>query len=163
MDIVYTPWRLEYVQSKAPDGCIFCAAAEAEPAFENLVLLKTPDLLVMLNRFPYTNGHMLVVPRVHVDSLTGLEERHRRASLAALTLCESLLRELFCAQGVNAGLNLGRAAGAGIVDHLHWHILPRWVGDTNFSTVLGQLRVIPEDLRTSYDRLSKALAGRALG
>jgi len=163
MDIVYTPWRLQYVQAAPPTGsCIFCDAADAEPCFDNLVLARSDDLLVMLNRFPYTNGHMLVVPRPHVDSLSGLQDRHRRASLEALTRCEGLLRELFCAQGVNVGLNLGRAAGAGIADHLHWHILPRWAGDTNFSTVVGQLRVIPEDLRTSYERLRSALGAEPL-
>jgi len=158
MDIVYTPWRMQYVQSAPPGSCIFCDAAGAPPSFENLVLSRSEDLVVMLNRFPYTNGHMLVVPRPHVDSLSGLEERHRHASVDALTRCEALLRDLFCAQGVNVGLNLGRAAGAGIADHLHWHILPRWAGDTNFSTVVGQLRVIPEDLRTSYEKLRDALA-----
>lgn len=158
MEITYTPWRLPYIQAEEPSGCVFCDAASQEPSFENLVVHSTPDLIILLNRFPYSNGHMLVVPRPHVDSLSGLEARHRSASVEALTRCEHNLRRLFSAQGINVGLNLGRAAGAGIADHLHWHILPRWAGDTNFVTVIGQLRVIPEDLRTSWEKLREAFA-----
>lgn len=162
MEIVYTPWRLPYVQAKPTEGCVFCAAQEAPPSFDNLVVYSDEDLLIMLNRFPYTNGHMLVVPRPHVSSMTGLEERHRCASVRALTLCEVLLRDIFHAHGVNVGLNLGQAAGAGIIDHLHWHVLPRWIGDTNFCTVISELRVIPEDLKATYDRLAAGFAGKKL-
>lgn len=159
MDIAYTPWRLQYVQAEEPQGCVFCSVAAQEPSCDNLVVHSTPELVVLLNRYPYSNGHMLVVPRPHVDSLSGLEDCHRKASVEVLTRCEHYLRALFGAQGVNVGLNLGRAAGAGIADHLHWHILPRWAGDTNFVTIVGQLRVIPEDLATSWEKLRNAFSG----
>ncbi|MEJ2369184.1 MAG: HIT domain-containing protein, partial [Acidobacteriota bacterium] len=120
---------------------------------QNLVVYRTDDLAVMLNRYPYTNGHMLVIPRLHIDSMTGLPAEFRRSSMDALVICEMILRKDFMAQGVNVGLNLGEAAGAGIADHLHWHILPRWYGDTNFSTVVGRLRVVPETLEESFARI----------
>jgi ATP adenylyltransferase len=154
MRFVFSPWRLQYVQSqKTDEACVFCRAFSEEPSVENLVLYRDGRLAVMLNRFPYTNGHMMVIPRPHVDSLTGLDPDTRAASAEVLTLCETILRRLYKAQGMNVGLNLGQAAGAGITDHLHWHILPRWNGDTNFVTVIGETRVVPEDLATTYARL----------
>ena len=154
MEFVFAPWRLHYVQSeKKPDGCIFCRAFEAEPSFENLVVYRDERLAVMLNRYPYTNGHLLVFPKLHADSLTGLSADLRSALCEVLAFCEGALRAAYNADGINVGLNLGRAAGAGITDHLHWHILPRWSGDTNFATLLGEMRVIPEDLKGTYDRM----------
>lgn len=154
MDFVFTPWRLDYVQSdKQPEGCIFCRAFTAEPSPDNLVIYRDERVAVMLNRFPYTNGHMLVVPRVHTDTLTGLDAATRAAAGEVLAFCEGLLRRVYNAHGINAGLNLGQAAGAGIIDHLHWHILPRWSGDTNFVTLFGELRVIPEELAGTFERL----------
>lgn len=154
MEFVFTPWRLDYVQSdKQPDGCIFCRAFTAEPSPDNLVLYRDERVAVMLNRFPYTNGHMLVVPRAHTDTLTGLDAPTRAAAGEILAFCEGVLRRVYGAHGINAGLNLGQAAGAGIIDHLHWHILPRWSGDTNFVTLFGELRVIPEDLAGTIERL----------
>lgn len=154
MRFVFSPWRLQYVQSqKCEEGCVFCRCFEQEPSEENLVVFRDERLAVMLNRYPYTNGHLMVIPRPHVDSLTGLDADTRALSAEALTFCETALRRLYRAQGMNVGLNLGQAAGAGITDHLHWHILPRWNGDTNFVTVVGETRVIPEDLAMTYARL----------
>lgn len=154
MEFVFTPWRLEYVQSaREPGACIFCRAFEDEPSLDNLVLYRDDMLAVMLNRYPYTNGHMLVVPKQHTDSLTGLSPEVRSAAAEILTHCETVLRRIYKAHGINVGLNLGQAAGAGIIEHLHWHILPRWHGDTNFVTLFGDLRVIPEDLQAVFDRL----------
>lgn len=154
MRFVFSPWRLRYVQSpKAEHSCVFCRAFSEEPSPGNLVLYRDDRLAVMLNRYPYTNGHMMVIPRPHVDSLTGLDAATRSAAAEALTHCETVLRRAYCAQGINIGLNLGQAAGAGITDHLHWHVLPRWNGDTNFITLFGETRVIPEDLATTFERL----------
>ena len=154
MDFVFSPWRLEYVQSdKHPPECIFCRAFEAPPSDDNLVLYRDDRVAVVLNRFPYTNGHMLVVPRRHTDTLTGLDAPTRAASQEVLTFCEGVLRRVYKAHGINVGLNLGQAAGAGIIDHIHWHILPRWTGDTNFVTLFGDLRVIPEDILGTMERL----------
>jgi ATP adenylyltransferase len=154
MRFVYSPWRLPYVQSKkCEEGCFLCQAFREPPSCGNLVLYRDERLAIMLNRYPYTNGHMLVVPRPHRDSLTGLEPESRAAAAEALAFCEGVLRRLYCAHGINVGLNLGEAAGAGIADHLHWHVLPRWTGDTNFVTLFGETRIIPEELESSYQRL----------
>lgn len=154
MRFVFSPWRLEYVTSNKGEGkCVFCAAFEEDPSPDNLVLYRDERLAVMLNRYPYTNGHLMVIPRPHVDTLTGLTPEDRAAAAEALTYCEVLLRRIYRAQGVNVGLNLGQAAGAGIKDHIHWHILPRWTGDTNFITVCGDTRILPEDLASTFARL----------
>jgi len=154
MRFVFSPWRLDYVTSdKAKGGCVFCAAFEQEPSPDNLVLYRDERLAVMLNRYPYTNGHLMVIPKPHVDSLTGLDPEGRAGAAEALTFCEGLLRRIYRAEGINVGLNLGQAGGAGIKDHIHWHILPRWTGDTNFITVCGETRILPEDLSATFDRL----------
>jgi len=154
MDIVFAPWRLEYIlKDKSAEECIFCKAFALEPSLDNLVVYRDERMAVMLNRYPYTNGHLLVVPKPHVDSLTGLDKATRSAASEVIAYCELVLRKVYEPHGINAGLNLGRAAGAGILDHVHWHILPRWTGDTNFATVCSDLRVIPEDLPTVFNRL----------
>jgi ATP adenylyltransferase len=154
MDIVFTPWRLDYIRSdKSAEGCVFCRAFTDEPSLDNLVIYRDELIAVVLNKYPYTNGHLLVAPRPHVDSLTGLDREIRAAAAEATVLCEAVLRKVYTPHGINVGLNLGQAAGAGITDHLHWHVLPRWTGDTNFVTVCGGLRVIPEDLSSVLDRL----------
>lgn len=154
MRFVFSPWRLDYVTSDKRQGdCVFCAAFEQDPSVDNLVVYRDERMAVMLNRYPYTNGHLMVIPRPHVDTLTGLDPESRAASVEALTYCEALLRRIYCAEGINVGLNLGQAAGAGIKDHIHWHVLPRWTGDTNFITVCGDTRILPEDLAATFARL----------
>ena len=154
MRFVYAPWRLPYVQSqKTREGCVFCRAFSDEPSVENLVLYRDGQIAVMLNRYPYTNGHMLVIPRAHADTLTALDAGTRAACAEALAFCETLLRRVYRAQGVNLGMNLGEAGGAGITDHLHWHALPRWSGDTNFIATIGGTRVLPEDLASAFEKL----------
>ena len=107
----------------------------------------------MLNKYPYNNGHLLIVPKSHKDSLTLLSEEEVFEMAKMLVLCEKVLRSIYNPQGINLGMNLGLAAGAGIVEHIHYHILPRWIGDTNFVTVLGNLRAIPEDLKDTYEKV----------
>ena len=155
MDIVFSPWRLQYVQSPDKDAsdCVFCRAFTEEPSLDNLVVYRDDKTAVMLNRYPYTNGHLLVIPRKHVDTLTGLDAQTRASLLEVITYSESLLRGVYNPHGFNVGLNLGEAAGAGIITHLHFHIVPRWSGDTNFTTLFGNLRVIPEDLAGVFERL----------
>ena len=154
MRFVFSPWRLAYVTSeKAAQGCVFCAARQEPPSPDNLVVYRDERIMVMLNRYPYTNGHMMVVPHPHVDSLTGLDCETRAVSAEALAFCETVLRSTYCAHGINVGLNLGQDAGAGIADHLHWHILPRWQGDTNFVPVLADVRVVPQALMDTYKGL----------
>lgn len=155
MEIVFSPWRLQYVKDpdKQAGGCVFCKAFTEPPSLDNLVVYRDDATAVMLNKFPYTNGHLLVIPRAHVDSLTGLDAAARAAAIETVAYCEHLLRKVYNPHGFNVGLNLGEAAGAGIIDHLHFHIVPRWTGDTNFTTIFGKLRVIPEDLQGLFERL----------
>jgi len=156
MEILFAPWRLEYILAEKGTGhCIFCRAFREDPSPGNLVVYRDDRVAVLLNKYPYTNGHLLVAPRPHVDSLTGVDPETRSATAEMLAYCETVIRKSFNPQGINVGLNMGLAAGAGILDHVHWHILPRWTGDTNFATVCADLRVIPEDMESLYNRLRK--------
>ncbi|MEW6271226.1 MAG: HIT domain-containing protein [Thermodesulfobacteriota bacterium] len=158
--VLWAPWRMTYVEGESPrtKGCIFCdLPAHGDPR-ENLVLHADDDAVVMLNRYPYNSGHLMVAPRRHAgdplelapEAWAGLMEHLRRA-LAAL-------RETFRPEGVNVGANLGAAAGAGIADHLHWHLVPRWPGDTNFMPVLAEVKVVPQHLLATYDLLKRHYA-----
>ena len=155
MDHLWSPWRLQYVTGgTAPPGCVFCTAdTGTDPGQAALVVHRGATCFVILNLFPYNNGHLLVVPRLHVDSLTGLPPEMLARCAQLLVHCERALRAAYGCQGINMGLNLGEAAGAGIADHIHWHALPRWKGDTNFMSVLGETRVVPEGLDSTFARL----------
>jgi ATP adenylyltransferase len=144
---LWAPWRLEYIEGGDDPDCVFCAPDE------RLVVHRGAQAFVLMNRFPYTSGHLMVAPTRHEGSFAGLSDEealeiHRLVATAVATL-----EAEYGPQGLNLGWNLGRAAGAGIVDHLHQHIVPRWVGDTNFMPVLGDVRVIPEALEASAERL----------
>lgn len=153
MEITFSPWRLDYIKSdKKEEGCIFCKAMEGAPSFDNLVVLKAPKSALILNRFPYNNGHLLAVPKSHRDSLYALSSEERNELNQLLCYAEKAIRLIYQPNGINIGMNLGEAAGAGIVDHIHYHILPRWRGDTNFVTITGNLRVIPESLEDTYKK-----------
>ena len=139
-------------RSEEGAGCVFCAATESGDG-RRLVVHESPLCYVILNLYPYNAGHVLVVPRRHVDSLSALT-RDELNDMARLTqMAEQVLTEAFQPQGINVGMNLGRPAGAGIADHLHVHLVPRWTGDTNFMSVVGQVRVLPEELPRTADRL----------
>ena len=156
MERLWAPWRLEYVQSAdEQDGCIFCRAAEGDDE-EHLVVHRGERAFVLLNKFPYVSGHLMVAPVRHVGEYAGLEDEealeiHRlaREGLGALA-------ETYAPQGYNLGWNLGRIAGAGIVDHVHLHVVPRWAGDTNFMPVLADVKVLPEHLAETRRRLAAA-------
>jgi ATP adenylyltransferase len=153
LDRLWSPWRLQYVIGAKPDtGCVFCDAPRL-PHTDSLIVFQGTACYVILNKFPYNNGHVMVVPNSHVDTLTALTpgERHEVADLTALS--EAALREAYRPQGLNVGINLGRPAGAGIVEHLHVHLVPRWSGDANFMTVVGETRVLAETLEASASRL----------
>lgn len=162
MDRLWSPWRLAYVSGGEPKGCVFCDAQINEQA-EPLVVFGGATCFVILNLYPYNNGHLLVVPRRHVASLADASG-DELAELMGLTRASELaLTEVYHPQGLNVGMNLGRAAGAGVADHMHIHVVPRWVGDTNFMSVVGEARVIPEGLEKTAARLrpifEKLLAG----
>jgi len=153
MERIWSPWRHSYVtRGNEPDACVFCAACSSA---EGLALVVHEGVLayVILNLYPYNAGHLMVVPRRHVATLA-LLQRDELTEMALLTqLSERVLTEAFNPQGINIGMNLGRPAGAGIVDHLHTHLVPRWNGDTNFMTVVGEVRVLPEELPATAEKL----------
>jgi ATP adenylyltransferase len=157
VDYLWTPWRYQYVTKGAlPCGCVFCAAASGGHDRANLIVHRASYNFIILNRFPYTNGHVMVVPFQHVATLQDLAEEALLEMMRLARQCEKHLRAAYRPDGLNIGMNLGRSAGAGIADHLHMHILPRWAGDTNFMTVTGETRVLPEDLPQTWEKLHSA-------
>ena len=157
MERLWTPWRLSYVTGAsggAAAGCILCEAAVAtEGAHQPLVLLRRPSAFVILNKYPYNNGHLMVVANRHVASLRDASRDERDELMELTRYAEMALEEAYTPQGINVGINLGRPAGAGVVDHLHVHLVPRWNGDTSFMTVVGDVRVLPEELGQTAARL----------
>lgn len=149
MERLWAPWRLEYLVQEQPAGCIFCQVASRDA----LVLMDTPLTRVMLNRYPYVNGHLLVSPKRHTAALESLSDEEVLELFRTVTLCRDALTRSCAPDGFNIGANLGKAAGAGVEDHLHLHVVPRWNGDHNFMSVVSDIRVIPEALLASYDRL----------
>jgi ATP adenylyltransferase len=162
LERLWSPWRLAYVTgSGEPKGCVFCDA-QAEPDAAPLVLYRGATCFVILNLYPYNNGHLMVVPNRHVATLA-LATSDEMAEMMRLTQAsEVALTEAYRPQGINVGMNLGRPAGAGIADHMHIHVVPRWSGDTNFMSVVGGVRVLPEDLGQTAERLRPILE-RILG
>jgi ATP adenylyltransferase len=158
---LWAPWRMEYIAAEKPGGCIFCdyPAEEGEEADRrHLIVHRGERAYTILNRYPYNSGHLLVVPGAHVaapeDLAPGLFADLDRELLRAL----AALRRAYRPEGLNLGMNLGQVAGAGIADHLHWHVVPRWNGDTNFMPVIGDPRVVPEALDATWARLRAAFA-----
>jgi ATP adenylyltransferase len=157
MERLWTPWRLAYVTAAAgtDSGCIFCAALAAIER-EPLVVYAGRRAFVILNKFPYNNGHLMVVPHRHAGRLADLDREELVEVMALCQLSERVLAREYAPHGFNVGLNLGRPAGAGIEDHLHAHLVPRWNGDTNFISVVGETRVLPEELPATAARLRAA-------
>lgn len=159
MDYLWTPWRYRYVADASKDDrCIFCDALAARDDARTLIVLRGEKNFVILNRYPYTSGHLLVVPYAHVADLASAELETLSEMMRIAQRVQAALEKTYRPQGYNLGINLGRAAGAGITGHLHLHILPRWAGDANFMTVAGETRVEPEDLATTFERMRQALA-----
>lgn len=154
MKQLWAPWRMAYIdQVSKESSCIFCDKFSAGDPREALVLVRTRHSLVMLNKYPYNNGHLLLAPQRHEKHLSDLSAEEYGDLSAALRGSVEILREVLHPGGINLGMNLGKCAGAGIEEHLHWHIVPRWEGDTNFMPVIGETRVMPQHLLDSYDRL----------
>jgi ATP adenylyltransferase len=154
MDRLWSPWRYRYVSSASPtDDCIFCAKIAESDDQKNLILLRAERCFVVLNLYPYTTGHLMVVPYAHVATLDETEPRTLDEMIRLAQRAESALRKVYQPTGFNIGLNIGQSAGAGVAGHIHMHVLPRWPGDSNFMTIIGETRVLPEDLETTYEKL----------
>jgi ATP adenylyltransferase len=154
MKQLWAPWRMAYIdQNSKETGCIFCDKSQASDLRGNLVLAATTHSVVMLNKYPYNNGHLLLAPKRHENNLALLPDDEYGDLNEALRRAVGIVREQLNPAGINLGMNLGKCAGAGIEDHLHWHVVPRWEGDTNFMPVIGETRVMPQHLLDSYDRL----------
>ena len=154
MDYLWTPWRYTYVASvDKTDGCIFCLLLNSGDDQKALIVYRGEFNFIILNAFPYTSGHVMVVPYEHVDRLNRLHQAAANEMMALSRRLEAILTELYCPDGVNLGMNIGKAAGAGVAGHIHMHVLPRWVADANFMTVVGETRVLPESLAETYRRL----------
>ncbi len=157
MDYLWTPWRYQYVTKSGDDAeCVFCAAAKAERDEACLVIHRARHNFIIVNRYPYTSGHIMVVPYQHAASLEELPDDVLTEMMLLGRESERRLRAVYRPQGLNLGINLGRSAGAGIAGHVHMHILPRWTGDTNFMTAVAETRVLPEDLSVTWEKLSRA-------
>jgi ATP adenylyltransferase len=162
MEQLWAPWRLSYVAGEKPpaekDPCFLCQGLREADDRRNLIVQRGPLSVVVLNRYPYNNGHLLIAPRAHKADLAELEPAEVLETQTTLTRMLQVLDGVMHPDGYNVGLNLGRVAGAGLPGHLHWHVVPRWDGDTNFMPVLAGVKVIPQALDALYDLLSAALA-----
>jgi len=155
MERLWAPWRLEYIVGPQADGCIFCEFPRQDGDEANRILFRGRHTYVIMNAFPYSNGHLLIPPYRHIDKLTELTDEESLETMQLAQLSCKALTELCRPDGLNLGWNLGTAAGAGIADHIHLHIVPRWSGDTNFMPVLGDVKVIPEAMERTYAKLKE--------
>jgi len=163
MDFLWTPWRYRYVTTTGEGGeCIFCAAAQASDDQKTLVVHRAARSFVILNRFPYTSGHLMIVPYEHAAALEELSDETLVELIRLARDSVKHLQRAYHPEGLNLGMNLGRSAGAGIAGHVHLHVLPRWAGDTSFITTVGETRVVPEDLEVTWEKLRRAFRGDAI-
>jgi ATP adenylyltransferase len=160
MKHLWSPWRLEYLTEPKADGCIFCDAAQGSDDREYLVLLRGEHAFIILNRYPYNNGHFMVVPYAHVPSLENLGTAALAEMMQLLNRGLGALRIAMAPDGFNVGANMGSVAGAGIEEHVHLHAVPRWQGDTNFMPVVGNMRVVPQTWTQTYDEIKAALGAQ---
>jgi len=153
MKVLWAPWRMEYILSEKDDRCFICDAAQDGPSEGNLLLFRGDKALVLMNRFPYNNGHLLVAPVAHTSDLSDLTGEEYGETMELFRVSFEVLGEHLSPEGFNAGINLGKTGGAGLEEHLHFHVVPRWNGDTNYMPVVSDTRVIPEALIETYRAL----------
>jgi ATP adenylyltransferase len=157
-DRLWAPWRIPYIEQAEPTtGCIFVELPKQQDDRNNLILFRGQRAFVIMNAFPYTNGHLMVAPYKHTANLSELDDAELLEIHQLVARCVEWINECYQPDGFNIGVNLGKAAGAGIPSHVHWHIVPRWNGDTNFMTSIGEVRVLPQSLADSYDRLKSVI------
>jgi ATP adenylyltransferase len=160
MDYLWTPWRYAYVSGiEKTSGCIFCDLPRAGDDEKALIVYRGRHCYIVLNSYPYTAGHVMIVPFAHLDQLQKLPVEAAHEMMELSQRMEHVLRQLYSPDGINLGMNIGKAAGAGVAGHIHMHALPRWVADANFMTVVGETRMLPEALATTYSRIQKAVQG----
>ena len=154
MEHLYAPWRYEYVTEKKIDGCVFCHVVQNPNDDEDLgVVYRDTNCYVVMNKYPYSPGHMMVIPNMHTDNIESLDSETWMQMSLRVKQATAMLKEVLSANGVNIGMNLGKAAGAGIAEHVHYHVVPRWERDTNFISAIGGLRVYPVDFDKIYKKL----------
>jgi len=156
MKTLWAPWRIEYITGEKDNGCIFCDKPKEGNDKENLILFKGETSFIIMNRYPYSNGHLMAVPYRHTNNMSELNDNERLELMDLTTKCIEIL-DIMNPDGFNVGMNLGTAGGAGIDDHLHFHIVPRWNGDTNFMPLIGDVKVMPEYLEDTYKTLSEQI------
>lgn len=157
MEKLWAPWRMAYIEVPQVQGCIFCEKPKESADREQLILYRGERCFVIMNLFPYNNGHLMVAPYRHTADLIGLDAEEQAELMRLTRYCVRVLQEAFHPDAFNIGMNLGKTAGAGIADHLHMHIVPRWNGDTNFMPVIGETKVLPDALHGTYDKLLAAI------
>lgn len=159
MKVLWAPWRMTYIAGDREQGCLLCSKLRGRNDRGNLILYRSSQSFIILNRYPYSSGHLMVAPNRHVASLDELNEGEMVGLMALLKQSALILKSALKPDGFNVGMNIGRAAGAGIEDHIHFHIVPRWNGDTNFMPVLFETKVMPEYLEKTYEKLISFVEG----
>jgi len=157
VDRLWAPWRIEYILSEKEEGCLFCRVISEDRDDENLILYRGEKAYIILNKYPYNNGHLMIVPYRHVPNIEDLDDDELLEICRLTILSIKLLKHVMKPEGFNIGANIGKAAGAGIEEHFHLHIVPRWVGDTNFMPIIGDTKVVVEAIRETYKKLKKGL------
>lgn len=156
MDYLWTPWRYAYISTASKvEGCVFCELPKRSDE-EAFIVHRDRHCFIILNAFPYTSGHVMIVPHEHLDELQKLPRDSAQEMMSLAQKMEGVLRKVYRPDGINVGMNIGAAAGAGVAGHVHLHMLPRWVADANFMSVVGETRVLPEELKTTWRRLREA-------
>ncbi len=151
MDTIFAPWRMEYIKGEKPEGCVLC---KCSIRCDDYVIYEGKFCFVMMNKYPYVSGHLMIIPVRHIGKIEDLTNEERSEIFALLDTTVRVLKEAMSPNGFNIGMNIGKAAGAGIEEHIHVHVIPRWEGDTNFMSVVNNIRVIPEDMQTTAAKLT---------
>ena len=151
METIFAPWRMDYLKGEKPDGCVFC---KCSIRCDDYILFESKTAYVMMNRYPYVNGHLMIIPHKHTGKIEELTQEERKEIFNLLDTAVKALQEAMNPDGFNIGVNIGKAAGAGIEDHFHVHVIPRWEGDTNFMSTVSNVRVIPEDIAKTAANLA---------
>jgi len=158
MDRLFSPWRYTYISSAGDSsGCLFCEKLKEKDDHKSWIVHRARENFIILNAFPYTSGHVMIAPYAHLERLDRLPSSTANEMMSLAQKLESVLRDLYRPDGLNLGVNIGKAAGAGVAGHIHMHLLPRWIGDSNFMGAVGETRLLPEDLETTYARLTQHL------